>query len=103
MGTPNTDRLRLARELTEILSHPIYKQGLDRGNEYGAMQHRNKQLRAMAANKSLKVSPYVPKGPAEFAQEAVNTAFGQTDRPNLLDPVLVLELIPRNSEICLYR
>ncbi len=103
MGTPNTDRVRLAKELAEILSHPIYRQALDKGNEYGSMQHRNQQLRAMAANKSLKMPPYVPKGPAEFAQDAVNAAFGPMDRPNLVDPVLVLELIPRNSEVCLYR
>ena len=103
MGTPNLDRTRLAQELAEILSHPIYKQALDKGNDYAAMQYRNAQLRAKAAKAPVKTSPYVPKGPAEFAQEAVNAALGNMDRPNLLDPVLVLELIPRNSDIYLYR
>lgn len=103
MGTPNVDRDGLERALTQILSQPVYKQALDRENDYDAMKHRNKQLGLLAKNRSFKTSAYVPKGPKEFSQQAVKDAFGEEERPNLLEPVYVLELIPQQDSICLYR
>jgi hypothetical protein len=103
MGTPNVNRAKLIADLTAILSQPIYRQLLDRGNEYAETQQHNAQLRAFVKNRSLKPSVYRNKGPAEFAEEAIEAAFGESQKPNLLDPILVVELIPRGQPIRLYR
>ena len=103
MGTPNLNRAKLIADLTGILSQPIYKQLLDRANEYAETQKHNADLKASLKNKSLKCPAYQAKGPAEFAEEGIKAAFGEENKPNLLDPVIVVELIPRQQAISLYR
>ena len=103
MGIPNLNRAKLVEDLTGILSQPVYRLLLDRANEYAETQQHNAYLRASLKNQSLKRSAYKAKGPAEFAEEGVKAAFGEQNKPNLLDPVIVVELIPRSQPISLYR
>lgn len=97
------NRSKLIADLAAILSNPIYKQLLDRGNEYAETMQHNYQLRSSVRNKSLKPSPYKTKSPTEFATEAVDSAFGNANKPNLVEPILALELIPSEQPISLYR
>ena len=103
MGTPNLNRAKLVEDLTAILSQPVYRQLLEHANEYAETQQHNADLRATVKHSSVKRSVYKTKGAAEFAAEGVKAAFGEEHKPNLLDPVIVVELIPRTQPISLYR
>ena len=102
MGTPNVDKRRLIRELTEILSKPIYSLWLMKANEDAAyrreFENKVDRLRGKPGAGKYKI-----KGPKEFAVEAVDKAFGKRDRPNLLDPVVVKELKTDRDTLLLYR
>ncbi len=103
MGTPNVNREFLVKQLSAILSQPAYKQLIERGNEYAEMAKHNTDLRKSIKNSAYRPTAFVAKGPAEVAEDAVETAFGKENKPNLLEPVIVMELIPRGQPIRLYR
>jgi hypothetical protein len=97
------NRTKLIDELAAILSKPIYRTLIDRGNEYAESYQHNAQLRKFAKNKSLTPTPYKSKDAEDFAEEAVDSAFGNANKPNLVEPILAVELAPAEDSISLYR
>jgi len=103
LGTPIVDRDKLARELGALLSKPQYKQMLAHENEDRELRQQKNHRRTNLKAPSGKPTAYQPATAAQLAKEAVDAAFGDVNQPNLLDPVVVLELTPASAPICLYR
>jgi hypothetical protein len=102
MGTPVVDEAKLTRDLAAILSKPMYGLLLERANT-DAMHRLEHQNKVNALYGKPVTGPYKDMSPADLAAEAVKAAFGEQNKPNLLDPVIVTELRTGGPTIRLYR
>lgn len=113
MGTPNVSREYLTVKLTEILRRPEYAIWLQNAMSDNLFYAEKSMRRDALEREKLLLTTGVyakrmkfdagPSNAAEFAAKAVQDAFGEHNRPNLLDPVQVTEIVPQSSAVRLYR
>jgi hypothetical protein len=114
MGTPNINRQLLTDKLTEILSEPKYALLLDterqNNRDSAAWQRRCDDLKRRQSLYSIGVPVQRkkiddgPQTPREFAEAAIEVAFGDMQKPKLLDPITVTEIgLGSNGTVHLYR
>jgi hypothetical protein len=107
MAFPITDPAKLEADLVKLFTDPRYQsaigQLLARRNVFKQSDWEWDQKKKAIKDPKHKEQPFEAYAAESLAKAAVQSAFGDADKPCLLDPIFVAPLLPTTTDIRMYR